>query len=79
MFNMAVALGVPYQFWSQLLAPVQALPGTRTKLLAPAERMAAMAALAAETHCSVGIELGSFIKPKMTFLFRLIVLARLRP
>ncbi len=66
MFSMAVALGVPYQFWSQLLAPVQALPGTSTRLVAPAVRMAEIALLAAVTHCSVGIEFGSFIKPKTT-------------
>src|SRR4051812_37237504 len=53
MLSMAVALGVPYQVADQVHAPVQPLPGTRMRLLAPAARMAAMAELLAETHCSV--------------------------
>src|SRR5436190_22049168 len=64
--SMAVALRVPYQVWNQVHAPVQALPGTNTRLFAAAERIAEMAALLAETHCSVGIVLGSFIRLKMT-------------
>src|SRR6476646_4242894 len=66
MLSMAVELGVPYQVADQVQAPVQPLPGTRIRLLAPAARMAEMAALLAETHCSVGMVLGSFIRLKTT-------------
>src|SRR5262245_51803663 len=69
MASMACELGVPYQFCVQLCAPVQALPGTRMKFVAPALRMAVMAALAASRHCSVSIELGSFIRLKITWSF----------
>src|SRR3954462_4217157 len=67
MLSMAVALRVPYQVSNQVQAPVQALPGTRMRLLAPADRMAEMAVLAEATHCSVGSVLGSFIRLKITW------------
>src|SRR4051812_34547757 len=64
---MAVALAVPYQLSLQECAPVYALPGTRTRLVAPALRIAEIAALAALAHCSVGMSCGSFMSPKITF------------
>src|SRR5436190_24098712 len=67
MLSMAVALRVPYQVSNQVHAPVQALPGTRMRLFAPADRMAEMAVLAEATHCSVGSVLGSFMRLKMTW------------
>src|SRR5262249_44123114 len=66
MFGIATAFGVPYQLSDQLCAPAQALPGTRIRFCAPAARTAAIAALAAATHCSVGRSCGSFISPKIT-------------
>ena len=60
------AFGVPYQLSDQLCAPVQPLPGTRIRFCAPAARIAAIAALAAATHCSVGMPCGSFMRPKIT-------------
>jgi hypothetical protein len=48
------ALGVPYQDWCQVQAPVQPLPGTDTMLSAPVARMASTAAWAAAAQVSVG-------------------------
>src|SRR3954447_6290316 len=45
--SIACALGVPYQLSLQLLAPVQAFPGTKTRLLAPVPRIALIATWAA--------------------------------
>src|SRR4051794_17268523 len=71
-----LALAVPYQVCCQLWAPVQALPGTVTALLAPAARIAASAALAAASHCSVGMSCGSFIRPNTTLSLPLNCVAR---
>ena len=60
------AFGVPYQVAFQLKAPDHALPGTVTTFKAPVLRMAASAAFAAASHCSVGMVFGSFIMPKTT-------------
>src|SRR5215831_8129791 len=67
MVSIAVAFGVPYQFWLQTTAAVQALPGTKIRFVAPALRMALIAAFAAPIHCSVGMSCGSFMSPNSTF------------
>ncbi len=64
--SIAVAFDVPYQFWLQECAPVQALPGTRIRLFAPVARIAEMAWFAALTQTSVVMVWGSFISPKIT-------------
>src|ERR1700733_9676927 len=66
MVSMTVESGVPYQFADQDAAPSHPLPGTRIRLVAPALRTAAIAALAALAHCSVGMSCGSFIRPNIT-------------
>jgi hypothetical protein len=47
------------------------LPGTMIMFVAPAARMASIAAWAAAYHCTVEMLLGSFIRPKMTCGFSL--------
>src|SRR5688572_2987053 len=67
MSSMAAALERPSaSALFQVQAPVQRLPGTRMRLLAPALRMAAMAALAEPTHWSVLTLAGSFMRLNRT-------------
>ena len=53
---------------TQVSAPSQSVPGTRICwVVAPAARIAAMAAFADASHCVGVTALGSFMRPKRTF------------
>ncbi len=65
-FSIHTPFAPPYHSCSQVHAPVHPLPGTRIRFPAPVFRMAAMAAFAAFSHCSVGMSCGSFTNPNQT-------------
>ena len=62
-FSIAVSYHVSFQEYGWL----KPLPGAMIMFVAPAARMASIAACAAPNHCFVEMALGSFISPKMTF------------